>query len=317
MTSMSNSGEDSGIRADDRSRIYMIPVDLPSPQRSPGLDSWQLLQLTWRKRWFVLGVTFLFTCVAMSYALLATQWYRSETTLKPTDLRAGITSQLGGFAGLATLAGIDLGVDGDAAEAIAVLRSREFQRDFISDLAIGDLLHEQAGRWPGFRRHSGANIDGEPDLRQAMRFFNLSILRVVQDKKTGLVVLGVDWTDPVLAAEWANLLVERVNERTRLRAATRAEANIRFLSEELAGTTMVPLQQSIASVLEREYETLMLARGNRDFAFQVIDPAAPPDLRVRPKRTVIVALAAMLGFAVACAIVFVRAVIFQRAQRDR
>jgi LPS O-antigen subunit length determinant protein (WzzB/FepE family) len=39
----------------------------------------------------------------------------------------------------------------------------------------------------------------------------------------------------------------------------------------------------------------MLARGNEDFAFRIIDEASPPKVRVRPKRALIAVIGTFLG----------------------
>jgi hypothetical protein len=67
---------------------------------------------------------------------MAREWYRAEVLLAPADEKdsASLGGQLGG---LAALAGVRVGSGGESAEAIAVLRSREFAREFIEDF---DLL---------------------------------------------------------------------------------------------------------------------------------------------------------------------------------
>ena len=50
----------------------------------------------------------------------------------------------------------------------------------------------------------------------------------------------------------------------------------------------------------------MLARGNEEFAFRVIDRAEPPKVRSKPNRRMIVILAFLLGVMVASAGVLVK-----------
>ena len=50
-----------------------------------------------------------------------------------------------------------------------------------------------------------------PTMEDAYRLFD-SIRNVDEDIQTGLVTVTVDWSDPKLAAEWANGLVQDVNE---------------------------------------------------------------------------------------------------------
>ena len=55
----------------------------------------------------------------------------------------------------------------------------------------------------------------------------------IQDKKTGLLTLSVIWTDADTSAEWANLLVKRVNDRLRGQALAEAGRNIEYLQREM------------------------------------------------------------------------------------
>src|SRR5690606_2767647 len=109
-----------------------------------------------------------------------------------------------------------------------------------------------------------------------IRYFDDNVRSISEDDETGLVTLTVEWIDPEIAAEWANILVERLNERMRRRALLEAESNVGYLQEELAKTGVVTLQQSISRLLESELQKLMLARGNEEFAFRVIDRAQVP-----------------------------------------
>jgi uncharacterized protein involved in exopolysaccharide biosynthesis len=97
----------------------------------------------------------------------------------------------------------------------------------------------------------------------------------------------------------------------RQRALVDAQANVGYLREELATTNVVTLQQSIGRLLETELQKLMLARGNEEFSFKVIDFAQTPKRRSSPRRTLIVALAAVLGGMLSVFFVFVRDTIRQ------
>jgi uncharacterized protein involved in exopolysaccharide biosynthesis len=136
-------------------------------------------------------------------------------------------------------------------------------------------------------------------VRDAVKFFDENVRGVYEDARTGLVTLSVEWKDPSIAAEWANILVKRLNERMRGRALAEAEANVTFLQSEMGSTSIVSLQQSIGRLLEGELQKLMLARGNEEFAFRVIDKAEPPKRRSKPKRALLVILATVLGGVIA------------------
>jgi uncharacterized protein involved in exopolysaccharide biosynthesis len=289
----------SGDSVDEAARervIYVVQQDAQGAYSEPGIDLVDLWRTIWRGKWLIMGITALFAIVSIAYALLAPQWYRAEVLLVPAEDQAakGLAAQLGG---LASLAGIDMG-EGSTAEPIAVLKSREFARAFIEDyglltVLLADLWDEEAKRW------KASDPKDWPDVRDAVKFFDENVRGVYEDARTGLVTLSVEWKDPSIAAEWANILVKRLNERMRGRALAEAEANVTFLQSEMGSTSIVSLQQSIGRLLEGELQKLMLARGNEEFAFRVIDKAEPPKRRSKPKRALLVILATVLGGVIA------------------
>ena len=213
------------------------------------------------------------------------------------EVHVGLGSILGDR--LASLAGVNIGGGGDQ-EPLAVLRSKSFAREFITEQNLMPVLF------------AGMKSDGPPpDIRDAVRIFE-GIRSVSDDKKTGLVTLGIRWKDPETAANWANLMVQRLNSRLRTQALAESQRNVDFLQKEMAATSVVSLQQSMGRVLEGEMQKLMLARGNEQFAFKVIDPATPPKHRDAPKRSLIAIVATLAGGFLGLLAVFLRKAIRER-----
>jgi uncharacterized protein involved in exopolysaccharide biosynthesis len=298
--------------------VYAIPLD-PAMVEAAGdeIDIFKLWGILWESKWIICAVTALFAVAGVAYALLATEWYRAEVLLAPAQEKSipGGLGQLGGLAGLAGLAGISIG-GGGTAEPIAVLQSREFASKFIEDLDLVTVL--LADDWDAEQqRWKDKDPEDWPDIRDAVKYFEEEVRSVSVDKKTGLVTLGIEWTDPVVAAEWANLLVGRLNGRMRQRALVESERNVHYLREEMAATNVVSLQQSIGRLLEAELQKLMLARGNEEFSFRVIDPATPPKKRESPKRALVVLVATILGGLLAVIGVYVRHSMRKRASPNQ
>ena len=275
----------------DERMIFLVPAE---ENAGPTMGIRELWDILWRSRFFIISVTAVFALSAVAYALLAQQWFKAETVLVPAKRNQALPGQLGGLAGLANLAGVNIGDKTDTTESLAVLQSNDFVREFIKERKLLPVLY--ADEWDGaHNRWKSDDPEDWPDIRDAVKFFRKAILQVVEDRKTGLVTVSVEWKDRETAAEWANTLVARLNERMRERVQAESETNAKFLREELANTTIATLQVSLSRLLENELQTLMLARGNPEFAFRVVDRASPPKLRDRPKRTLLVAVATLGG----------------------
>jgi LPS O-antigen subunit length determinant protein (WzzB/FepE family) len=266
------------------------------------IDLWQLWDTIWSGRWLIIAITSLFAVGGVTYALIAQEWFRAEVVLAPADKKGGMSGALSQLGGLASLAGVSIG-GGDNNEPLAVLKSKDFAREFITDMKLMPVLLRD---WRG---------DKEPDIRDALKFFTEKVRTVTDDKKTGLVTLGVRWKEADTAALWANEMVKRLNDRMRNQALIEAERNVAYLQKEMAATSVVSLQQSMGRVLEGEMQKLMLARGNEQFAFKVIDRATPPKLRDAPKRALIAIVATLAGGFLGILAVFLRQALRNRPPR--
>jgi len=266
------------------------------------IDLWELWETIWSGRWLIVAIASVFTLGGVTYSLLAQEWYEADVVLAPAEKKS-IGGALSQFAGLASLAGVDIPGAGEQ-EPVAVLKSKEFARAFITDLQLTNVIME------------GEDFQGEkPDIRDAVRVFEEKVRSVSEDKKTGLVTLSIRWKDPETAANWANLLVKRLNDRLRTQAEAESGRNVAYLQREIAASSVVSLQQSMGRVLEGEMQKLMLARGNEEFAFKVIDRAVPPKQRDAPKRALILIVSLLAGGFLGLLVVFLRKAIANRPKR--
>lgn len=266
------------------------------------LDLGELITVLWRRKWVVSSITFLCLLIALGYAFMATEWYRAEVILAPSDSmsKPSIGGQLSGILSL-TSRDFD---STSSAEAMAVLESRELARQFISDLDLLPVFFRK--EWdPAAKTWQESDPLKWPDVRDAVDLFHKHILSVNKDRETSLVTLTITWIDPDVAADWAKNLVERVNSKMRARALEEAKLNISFLTDKLAATNVVALQQSISELLESEMQKMMVAQGNQEFSFRVIDPAESPKYRSRPNRVLIAVVGLLLGIVVGVFVVLI------------
>jgi uncharacterized protein involved in exopolysaccharide biosynthesis len=280
----------------------------PMPAHADEVDLRELFKTIWRGRWLIILVASLFTLAGTAYVLLAPDWYKAELVLVPSSPQSATGGALGGLGGLsriAGLAGINVPNAGDP-QPVAVLKSADLARDFITAMnAMPALLQ-------------GVRQGSRPlDIRDAVKVFDKKVRTVSEDTRTGLVTLSIRWRDPDTAALWANTLATRLNDRLRQQAQTEAERNVAYLKNEIANTSIVSLQQSIGSLLESEMQRLMLARGNEQFAFKVVDPAVPPIEPDVPKPILIVAASFLAGGFLSILFLVVRRTVQARPREQR
>lgn len=260
------------------------------------LELWDILVAKWR---WVAGCTGLAAITAVVVSLQMTPIYRAEAVLISADdsgSKSGMSSLAAQFGGIADLAGVNLGGGSGKSEAIGTLNSRTLAEEFIKQKNLMPILFEDA--WDkAAKKWKSDDPKKIPTLNGAYELWKKSILSTTEDKKTGLITVAVEWEDRMLAAEWANEIVQRANHTMRSRAIAEAQGSIDFLSKELQKTSVVETQQAIYRLLESNYKTTSIANAREQYAFKVIDPAVPADenRRIRPKRTLIVLLATLAG----------------------
>jgi LPS O-antigen subunit length determinant protein (WzzB/FepE family) len=269
--------------------------DLAEENRAP--DLWDLVLLLWREKLVASAIVSVFAVAGIVYSLLATPIFRAEVVMTPAGQRSPASS-LGQFSGLAALAGVNIG-SGSSSVPLAVLRSREFAIDFIQAQGIEKALTAELNE-----------STDELDMRDALDVFLRKVRVVSEDKKAGTVTLSIAWRDPQVAADWANAYVNRLNARLREQALAESERNVKFLQQEVASTTVVAMQQSLGRILEAEMQKYMLAKGEVEYAYKIVDRASAPKLRESPKRTLIVLLSVLLGGIAATLFVVFRSGIF-------
>ncbi len=272
--------------------VYVSAAPVFSGVSDDKISLRQVWRIIWRGKGTVIAATTIFALGSIAYTLLATEIYRAEVLLAPAAEQS--TPMIGGqLGGLAALAGLSVG-EGNDVVSLAVLQSREFARQFIEQLDLMPIFYEE--EWDAENDRWRVDDPTEaPDVRDGVKFFHEEIFEVSEELRTGLVTLTIEWTDPDIAAEWASILALRLNDRLRERALQEPQTNVDYLQSEMAKATLVTLQESIGRLLEAELPKLMLAKGNEEFAFKIVDPAFPPRLRVRPKRALTAIIGTILG----------------------
>lgn len=277
-----------------------------APQSNVKLKS--LSEIVSRDRKLIIGVVLACGLIAGIVALFSEKEYKAQVqfSVVTNDQKGGgVGGVMSQFGAIASLAGVSVGGDSEKFEAIALLQSRFLTEKFIEQNDLLPILYYKLWDSNG-RRWRNTDPKTIPTLWKGDAQFK-KIRAVVQDPKTSLVTLSITWRDPVLAAKWANGLVELTNRQTRDRAVHDSERNIGYLSDQALKTTLVPVQMALSALMENEYKQAMLAGGNDEYALKVIDPAVPPETPSSLRRGFIVLGGLLGGLFIGLLIVFVRA----------
>ncbi len=255
---------------------------VPTPHNDE-IDLIAFLQVLWERKYVIVFITVLFGLASIYIAITATPIYRADVVVaKVSDANlTGAGSLASQFGGLGRLVGMNFGQGGSGREAQAVLESRRLVEEFIRR---NDILKELSPD------------DGDPlTLWGTVEQFRELTLTIREDATEGITTVSINWTDPAIAARWANEFVALANELIRTRAREESERNIEYLNKQIEQTKEVELQRVMYNLIETETQTLMLANARTEYAFTVVDPAVAPEDRTSPRRKLIVLSGGALG----------------------
>ena len=232
--------------------------------------------IVWDQKYLVLAISLICGVIATIFALTATPMYRAQiiVTQARDNGMGGSGSLMGQLGGLASMAGLDLGANGEHPERPAVLASRGLVDAFVKRYSLAPVINR--------------NTKQPTSDWWAVESFRARVIDIHEEKLKGTTTITIDWRDPVVAARWANDFVALANELLRTRAIQESTRNIEYLNKQLPQTSVVEIQQAIYHLIEAETKTLMVAHGRAEYAFTVVDPAVVPEFRVSPRRTLIV-----------------------------
>ena len=259
------------------------------------------LWIVWDQKYLVIAISLIFGVIAAIFALTATPMYRAQivVTQARDNGMGGAGSLMGQLGGLASMAGLDLGANGEHPERPAVLASRGLVDDFIKRYNLAPVINR--------------NTKQPTSDWWAVESFRSRVLDIHEEKLKGTTTITIDWNDPVVAARWANDFVGLANELLRARAIKESTLNIEYLNKQLPQTTVVEFQQAIYRLIEAETKSLMLAHGRAEYAFTIVDPAVVPEFRVSPRRTLIVVSGLFTGGFLGSLVAWVRKTMRRRS----
>jgi uncharacterized protein involved in exopolysaccharide biosynthesis len=261
-------------------------------------DFARLIAILYRRRWWLIVATAAGLLLAVLAILLVTPIYRSTTVAFPAankDNMSGLGGVLSQVSGMASMAGLDVGQDTGNPEAIAILKSRQFNERFIQANALMPILFYKD--WDPSLNAWKKSLRRPHTLWDGFDYFTRKVRTVAEDRKSGLLTIHIDWRDRDLAAEWANKIIAQLNSEMRQHAIDEATAMVTYLNKESDKTENLSLKEAISRLIEQEIKDRALATVRPDYAYRVIDSAEPADPRhpSKPQKPVYLVFGVIVG----------------------
>ncbi len=246
------------------------------------IDLAELLAYLWSKKIFIALFTASFSVIAIVYSLWVTPLWDVRGTLRETTVenQMQIPSSIGAAA---SLFGVNVGGQ-QSISNLPILQSRALVENFILENELLPILFEDMDE------DAFAELSQDQLIYAAVTEFLNEVLTINQDLASGLIAVVIRWKDPEIAYQWNLGLIDLANREIRENDLRLAENFYSYLNSELGATNSVELRQSIASMIEAQMQTIMLANADAEYAFSYIDPPRIPDRRAYPRRSLMVIL---------------------------
>jgi uncharacterized protein involved in exopolysaccharide biosynthesis len=263
------------------------------------IDLGEILRFLQRRWLILLTTTLLGGALGIAVSFILSPRYKADALLIASDEVNGADTSAnlsGPLGGLAAIAGIGSARRGQLNEGIATLKSRILTERYIAQQNLLPVLFSH--QWNSDTQRWQTSSKRVPTYLMGYRLFD-KIRTVTEDRKTGLVTISIEWTDPQLAAKWTRDLVDQTNEYLRAQALERANRDLSYLNDQLKKAAVVELRAAISKLIEAEIKKAMVAEGNPEYAFHFIDPPVVPDKPVFPKRVLFLLAGLVVGFSIA------------------
>ncbi|WP_290584155.1 hypothetical protein [Ketobacter sp.] len=267
----------------------------------------------------------LITIFSVSLALLifafSDDLYEVETSfLIVNDSSTSNLSNLDtGFSGIASLAGVNLKKSEQATAALAQMKSKKFISNFVSKHDLAKFL--VAGKWNSktekveidpdifdeknqtWVRSNHPGPTAEPTEWELYEAFS-SIIKIDEDKSTGLFKLTLRWISSDQALSWANLFMMEADTQAKNNALTQARKTIDYLKEKADRTPQLSHRNVFYKLIEEQQKIVMLADTRDYFIFNVVDPAMKPIKPVSPNIKRLLSASILFGILMSSGYIF-------------
>ncbi|WP_341920406.1 hypothetical protein [Hydrocarboniphaga effusa] len=259
-----------------------------------------------RQYWVLLaGSVIGSTGIAIGCSYLFDPLYRAQALLIMSDDLIGGAQPTGAssFGGLASLVGLN-SADGRQPLAIATLESRSLTEAYIAKHNLLPVLF--AEKWDARNSKWKTSAERIPTPYDGFLLFDRKLRGVLEEKKTGLIRVSVDWKDKDHALKWLEGFVEDTNAVLRNSTIAKSATNVKYLNAELEKTSVIEVRSAIYKLMEAEIKKTMLAKGSKDYAFRYVDPPAVLPRKIWPSRLRFALWGAIFGATMAGFVISVR-----------
>lgn len=294
------------------------------------IDLKELFNVLLNGKRIIISITAFVSIIAVIVSLLLPNIYESKALLVPVNPSSDISGAFGGYSALAGLAGVNIpsGVDeGNSQKAIEKISSLSFfENNILINIHLPDLMAVKSWNYDtnelvynentydiktsAWVRDFSYPQQQIPSAQESYEIFKEEHLGLSEDKNSGFITLSIKHKSPFVAKQWAELIVDEVNNFYRLKDKLESEKAVNYLNEQISLTSLSEIKEALAQLLQEQTKKLALIEANKFYVFDYIDPPAVMEEKSEPSRALICILSAIFGGMLSILLVLIRHYVF-------
>jgi uncharacterized protein involved in exopolysaccharide biosynthesis len=229
------------------------------------------------------------------WALQLPNVYTAKAVLNSNDSSPQTFSQ--GKDGLSALANLRVGGESTKVdEAMEIIKSFKYFEDILLQNYPIEYFTGEVSWDDSTNKLTILDSQGEEsDNQAAHRAFLGNNLLIGKDLDTDFTFIGITHVSPHLATSITNTIISSINELFRKRESDKSEIALNFMQDKLEGTIVPEIRGAFAEISKMHIQKLAFIESNKDYVFQVLSPAYPPNIKSGPFRSLFVLIAFALG----------------------
>ena len=289
------------------------------------VNFYELFQVLLDAKKLIIGLTAVFMVGSILYALKLPNVYTSTAILSPVNQQAsGLSGSLSRIGGLANLAGLNVGFNGESDSKVAqeIIKSWGFVEDFIgkydlevqlfavngwnkktNSLKIDDDIYESDNQKWLLEDNDGELR--EPTSWELYKKFSKG-LEIQEDSDGELVSLSVSHHSPYVAKQWVDLIFKEINMYMQQRKLLKVDSNIEFLQAQINKTSISHMESVFYTIIEEQIKNKMIAEATPEHTYVLVGRCMVSEIKSGPNRPAYVVFFTMLGFILSILVVLLR-----------
>ena len=283
---------------------------------SDNINPGEVLNAILLRKKSIFFIVLTFTLLGLIYSMSLEDRYTSSSILQGTSSTGTQSSVLQQFSGLASIAGVNLGSGSSSIDPVITAIEKIKSRDFLKHLLSFDGVKENLGAVVGYDHSSKQilyNLDEfNPNTKKWIRKISskyqlsepshlelfddyLSTIKIGRDSETSLINISVEHFSPIFAHEFLSLIINEINEITRLQDLQNAERSIKYLESKLSQTELREIKVTLNQLITEELRKLMLTNVSSSYILEAIDSPFIPEKKSSPNRLLILISFIIMG----------------------